>query len=163
MEKAIISFFKGGSAVAYVLLLCLVLSLPVVFIYQAFQPPEFTFEAVAVEEDFTGDEIITKDSEKWQKLQLSLSASSGEFSPYSFEIREFAVEGTDKEHIVILDDTVVCTKDESDPFTLTLYVQDTRDAGEIMKEISFVASDYTKSFGEFDLKFEDGKAKPFSR
>jgi hypothetical protein len=29
--------------------------------------------------------------------------------------------------------------------------------------LSFVARDYTKSFGEFKLKFEDGKAQFFKK
>ncbi len=168
MEKRIISLLKGGSAVIYGVLLCLVLSLPVLFIYQAFLPPVFTFDTVAVEEAFSGDEIITENADEWQKLQLTLSATAGKFSPYCFYIEEFDFSKdvpTDgiEEYKIVLDEPIFCTKDINDPFTLTVYVKGDAQINELTKQLSFTASDYTKSFGEFKLKFEDGKAQFFKK
>lgn len=168
MEKAIISFFKGGSAVIYVLIFCLILAMPVIFIYQAFMPPVFTFDTVAAEENFTGDEVITDSPEEWQKIQFSLSAAAGKYSPYSFYIEEFSLDTTvltegAEDLKILLDEPIFCDKDTSDPFTLTLYIKGAGDVNELIKSVSFVASDYTKSFGEFKLKFEDGKAQFFKK
>lgn len=168
MEKGIISVLKGGSAVIYILILCLVLSLPVLFIYQAVMPPVFTFDSVAIEESFTGDEVITEETGEWQKLQLTLDASAGKFSPYSFSIEEFGFSEdvpTDgiEDYKIVLDEPIFCTKDETDPFTLTVYIKGDVNINEFMSSLSFSATDYTKSFGEFKLKFEDGKAQPFKK
>ncbi len=168
MEKSIITLLKSGSAVIYVLIFCLILSIPVIFIYQAVKPPVFTFDTVAVEEAFSGDEIITENADEWQKLQLTLSASAGKFSPYSFYIEEFAFSKdvpTDRieEYKIVLDEPIFCTKDINDPFTLSVYIKGDADINEFIKDLSFKASDYTKSFGEFKLKFEDGKAQLFKK
>ncbi len=168
MEKRIISLLKGGSAFIYVVILCLVLSLPVLFIYQAFLPPVFTFDTVAIEESFAGDEIITENADEWQKLQLTLEATAGSLSPYSFYIEEFDfakdVPKTGiSEYKIVLDEPIFCTKDITDPFTLTVYVKADTQINEITENLSFTASDYTKSFGEFKLKFEDGKAQFFKK
>lgn len=168
MEKTIISILKGGSAVIYVLLFLLIFSMPVIFIYQAVKPPVFTFDTVAVEENFEGDEIISDGAGEWQKLQFTLSATAGKFSPYSFYIEEFSLDaealGISAEDVrVILDEPVSCTKDTTDPFTITLYIRADGDVREHIGDLAFKASDYTKSFGEFKLKFEDGKAKLFKK
>ena len=168
MEKGIISFLKGGSAVIYVAILCLILSIPVLFIYQAVKPPVFTFDTVAVEEAFTGDEVITENADEWHKLQLTLSATAGKFSPYSFYIEEFdfskdVPKSGISEYRIVLDEAIFCTKDITDPFTLTVYINGETDINEFVKDLSFVARDYTKSFGEFKLKFEDGKAQFFKK
>lgn len=168
MEKSIITLLKSGSAVIYVLIFCLILSIPVIFIYQAVKPPVFTFEAAAVEESFTGDEVISEEAESWHKIQFTLSASAGRFSPYSFYIEEFSFsenvlpEGI-SDYRIVLDEPIFCTKDQSDTFTLSVYIKGDTDINEFIKDLSFKASDYTKSFGEFKLKFEDGKAKPFKK
>ena len=166
MEKTVISLLKSGSAVIYVLLFLLIFSMPVIFIFQAFMPPVFTLDSVAIEENFTGDEIITENPGDWQKIELSLTARAGKFSPYSFSIDEFSLTADElqaAETKLFLDEPVYCTKDSSDPFTLTLYIKGAEDVRELIDDISFKASDYTKSFGEFKLKFIDGKAKPFSK
>lgn len=166
MEKTVISVLKSGSAVIYVLILGLVLSIPVVFIYQAVKPPVFTFESVAIEESFTGDEVITDSPEKWQKLSLSMNANSGSFSPYGFYIEEFAVADDTltagaEEIKIILDEPISCSKDITDPFTLTIYIKGEADLQEFTKSIALKAVTYEKSFGEFKLKFVDGKVKLF--
>lgn len=161
MQKTIISLFKGGSAVIYVLIFCLVLSAPVIFIYQAVKTPEFTFETVSVDENFKGDEVIAEDYKDWQKIQFSLTATAGKFSPYSYEISEFKADGIEKEHIIVLDEPILCDKDTVDPFTLTIYIKGNTDVNEVIKSVSFKASDFSKSFGEFELKFKDGKAQFF--
>ena len=168
MEKSIITLLKSGSAVIYVLIFCLILSIPVIFIYQAVKPPVFTFDTVAVEEAFSGDEIITENADEWQKLQLTLSASAGKFSPYSFYIEEFDFSkdvpiDRIEEYKIVLDEPIFCTKDINDPFTLSVYIKGDTDINEFIKDLSFTASDYTKSFGEFKLKFEDGKAQFFKK
>ena len=166
MEKTVISLLKSGSAVIYVLLFLLIFSMPVIFIFQAFMPPVFTLDTVALEENFSGDEIITENPEAWQKIQLTLSASAGKFSPYSFYIEEFVLAAdalSAEETKLFLDEPVYCTKDSTDTFTLTLYIKGAEDVREQIGNLSFKASDYTKSFGEFILKFIDGKAKPFSK
>lgn len=168
MEKGIISVLKGGSAVIYVLILCLVLTLPVLFIYQAVQPPVFTLESVTVDENFKGDEVIPEEEEGWHRIQLTLNAAAGRFSPYSFYIESFGFAKNTPttgilRHKIVLDEPIFCTKDISDPFTLTVYIQGDTDINDFIKNLSFVAQNYTKSFGEFDLKFEDGKAKPFKK
>ena len=168
MEKAIIRLLKGGSAVIYLLILVIVLAIPVIFVYQALMPPVFTLDTIAVEENFTGDEVIPENDGEWQKVQLSLVAKAGKFSPYSFYIESFGIKndvlpaGAEDAEIV-LDEPVFCTKDSSDPFTITLYIKGTEDVYEFIKSVSFNASDYTKSFGEFRLKFADGKARPFRK
>ena len=152
------------SAITYVALLLLVLSIPVIFIYQAFQGPVFELDSVSVQADFSGDENIPAESaEGWQKIEFSLIADGGRFSPYSFSIDEFSVMGDyDADKIrLTLDEPIFCTKDTRDPFVLTVYVKDAGDINEFIKSVSFKASDYEKSFGEFSLKFVDGRAKIF--
>ncbi len=161
MEKAVISLFKGGSAVIYVFIFCLVLSIPGIFIYQAIKTPEFTLETVSIEENFSGDGVITEESEDWNKIQFSLTATAGKFSPYSYEISEFEAEGIETEHKIVLDEPILCDKDTVDPFTITLYIKGETDIDKVIESVSFKASDFSKSFGEFELKFKDGKAQPF--
>ncbi len=133
-------------------------------------PPVFTFDSVAIEENFTGDEVVSSEDspEEWQKIQITLTASAGKFSPYSFYIEEFDfakdVPKTGiSEYKIVLDEPISCTKDITDPFTLTVYIKGETDINELIKDLSFTASDYTKSFGEFKLKFEDGKAQFFKK
>lgn len=168
MEKAIISTLKSMSAVVYIIIFLLVFSLPVIFIYQAFQPPVFVFDSVAIETDFRGDENIpSAEAEEWDKIEFSVIAHAGTFSPYSFYIEEFslsseAVPDSADDTLVVTDEPVYCTKDIKDPFTLTLYVKNSEDVNEFIKSVSFRAVTYEKSFGEFSLKFVDGKVKLFS-
>ncbi len=166
MEKAIISFFKGGSAVIYILLFCLVLSMPVIFIYQAVKAPEFVFDSVAITEDLTGDDYLEAEglsTEDWKKAEFTLLCSAGSFSPYSYEISEFTAEENEilanaEDYRIVLDEPIYCTKDIEDLFTISLYIKsDTEALEEAIKTITFEAADYEKSFGEFSLKFEDGK------
>ncbi len=168
MEKAIISTLKSMSAVVYVIIFLLVFSLPVIYIYQAFQPPVFVFDSVAIEADFQGDENIpSAEAAGWDKIEFSVIADAGTFSPYSFYIEEFALssealsDNADNVSVTI-DEPVYCTKDIKDPFTLTLYVKNAADINEFIKGVSFKAVTYEKSFGEFSLKFVDGKVKLFS-
>ena len=167
MEKTITSTLKALSAVVYVVLFLLIFSLPAIFIYQAFQPPVFVFDSVATEVDFQGDENIPADkAQDWQKISFSLICQTGKFSPYSFTIESFELssqmsDGSASDVLVVTDGTVYCDKDTKAPFTLTLYVKDAQDINNFVKGISFRASDYEKSFGEFSLKFVDGKAKIF--
>lgn len=169
MEKGIISVLKGGSAVVYVLIFCLVLTLPVLFIYQAVQPPVFTLESVTVDENFKGDEVIPEEEEEgWRRIQLTLNATAGSFSPYSFYIEEFdfskdVPKSGISEYRIVLDEPIFCTKDITDTFTLTVYIQGDTDINAFVKDLSFSAQKYTKSFGEFDLKFEDGKPQFFKK
>ncbi len=170
MEKAIISIFKGGSTVIYVLILCLVLSIPVVFIYQAVKAPEFVFDSVSITQDLENDEYLKSEGLKtrgWKKAEFSLICTAGKFSPYTYEISEFTADeneilSTAEDFRIVLDEPIFCSKDIEDSFTLSVYVKsDTADLTELAKSISFKASDFSKSFGEFSLKFEDGKAKLF--
>ncbi len=167
MEKTAITSLKALSAVAYAAIFLLIFSLPVIFIYQAFKAPVFVFDSVAVTADFQGDENIPQDeAEGWQKIEFSLVAEAGTFSPYSFYIEEFAlsselVPGGASDVLIAIDEPVSCTKDTKDPFTLSLYVKDAADASSLASGVSFKAVTYEKSFGEFSLKFVDGKAKIF--
>ena len=168
MEKGIISVLKGGSAVIYILIFCLILAVPVIFIWQAFEPPVFTLESVTVDENAEGDEVIPQEEEGRHRIQLTLNATAGSFSPYSFYIEEFdfskdVPKSGISEYRIVLDEPIFCTKDISDPFTLTVYIQGDTDINAFVKDLSFVAQKYTKSFGEFDLKFEDGKPQFFKK
>ena len=169
IEKFIVSTLKSASAVVYAAVLLLVLSIPVIFIYQAFQPPQFVFDSVAVTEDLSDDIHLTdEESEEWIRVDFSLTASSGKFSPYSFYIEQFsfADEGilnTTAEYKIILDEPIECTKDVKDPFTLSVYIKGETDINEFVKSVSFKATDFSKSFGEFSLKFVDGKAQLFKK
>ena len=170
IEKFIVSTLKSASAVVYAAVLLLVLSIPVIFIYQAFLPPQFVFDSVAVTEDLSDDIHLSEEekSEEWVRVDFSLTASSGKFSPYSFYIEQFsfADEGildSTAEYKIILDEPIECTKDVKDPFTLSVYIKGETDINEFVKTVSFKATDFNKSFGEFSLKFVDGKAQLFKK
>ena len=167
MEKTITATLKSLSAVVYVVIFLLIFSLPVIFIYQAFQPPVFVFDSVAVEYDFQGDgNIPAEEAAGWQKIEFSLICKTGKFSPYSFNISKFDLSSallpdSASDILVTTDGEIYCDKDTDSPFTLTLYVKDAGDINNFVEEVSFRAVTYEKSFGEFSLKFVDGKAKIF--
>ena len=170
VEKFIVSTLKSASAVVYVAVLLLILSIPVIFIYQAFLPPQFVFDTVSVTEDFADDIHLSDEekNEKWVRVDFSLIASSGKFSPYSFYIEQFtfadeSIKESLEEYKIILDEPIECTKDVKDPFTLSVYIKGETDINEFIKTVSFKATDFNKSFGEFSLEFVDSKAQFFKK
>ena len=63
-EKFIIRILKSGAAAIYVLIMITLFSAPVLFIWQAFTPPEFTFENIEIieniDEESCPKEIFTQ-------------------------------------------------------------------------------------------------------
>ncbi len=162
-EKTVIALLKGLSAVVYAAIFILIFSMPVIFIYQAFKPPVFEFSGAAIITDLSQDSyLLTADenSADWQKIEFSLTASSGALSPYSYIIEEFSAEENEilenaEDYRIVLDAPIEFTKDEKDSFTLSVYVKTDNEAElyELAGTISFKAETYEKSFGEFSLKF----------
>ena len=163
VEKFLVSTFKKASGVVYILIFLFILSLPCIFIYEAFQPPQFIFDSVSINEDMTEDSVLSDEekAEKWTRIDFSMTATARKLSPYSFYIEKFTLAGDipigDEDVKIVLDHPIEFTKDTSSPFTLTLYIKGERDINEIVKRISFKAADYERSFGEFRLKFVDSK------
>lgn len=160
-EKAVITTLKSGAAVIYVIIMLVLFSAPVLFIWQAFVPPVFTFESVSAPETVENEEFISDGTEKWYKIDYSVTASSGKISPYSFEIEQFeAVENEYLEgfsdHRVEIDEPLKFSNTEDDSFILSLYIKSAEEPEleEITKNISFKAVNYKKSFGQFYVTFE---------
>ncbi len=158
-EKTIISTLKGFSAAVYILIMLALFSVPVLFIWQAFIPPEFIFDSVSVPESLEDDEYIKDREGSWHRIDFMMTASSGKFSPYSYKIEEFEIEdGSLPEEFssaeLVLDAPLEFTNTESDSFVLSLYIcsDEKPDSEEITRNISFRAVNYEKSFSEFSLK-----------
>ena len=158
-EKAIISTLKGFSAVIYVLIMLALFSVPVLFIWQAFTPPEFVFDAVNVPESLENDEYIKDREGSWHRIDFMMTASAGQISPYSYKIEEFEIEEGSLpaevgEAALVLDAPLEFSNTVSDSFVLSLYIcsEEEPDFEELTKNISFRAVNYEKSFSEFSLK-----------
>ena len=158
-EKSVITILKSGAAIAYVLILLTLFSAPVLFIWQAFTPPVFTFDKIEICESPENNEAFTKeDTENWYRIDFSGVASTGSISPYSYEIPEFTINGdalpeSILDYTVVLDEPLAFSKDKDDSFTISLYVksEEKPDFSEASGSISFEAVNCKKSFGEFYL------------
>ncbi len=165
IEKIIISVLKALSGIFFIVIMLTLFSIPVIFIYQAFMPPVFSFENIIISEEVENDEFLISQGESsdgWASVDYKLSASSGKYSPYSYKIDEFMLDedyfnGNLPEYKVRLDDTVEFTNTESDSFTLTLYIKKngTDSINEVLKSVSFKAKTYEKSFSEFSVTYEE--------
>ena len=119
--------------------------------------------------DVLQEEIPEGDSESWKKVDFSLLCKAGKFSPYTYEITEFSAAENEilssaEDYRVVLDAPIYSDKDTDDSFVISVYIKsDTADITRLIETISFKASDFTKSFGEFRLKFEDSKAQLFKK
>lgn len=160
-EKAVINTLKSGAAVIYVIIMLVLFSVPVLFIWQAFVPPVFTFESVSAPEIIENGEFISDDGGKWYRIDYSVTASSGKISPYSYEIEQFEAEENEyldsfSDHRVEIDESLSFSNTEDDSFILTLYIKSDKepDFEEITKNVSFKAVNYKKSFGQFYVTFE---------
>ncbi len=150
------------SAVIYVLIMLTLFSIPVVFIYQAVKPPVFTFESITIEEADENDEYLAsigKSSDGWIKLNYSITANSGRFSPYSYEINEFGIDENDYtkdvgEISVFIDEPLSFSNTETDSCTISLYVEENKisDIKTFAENIEFKATKFEKAFSEFSLK-----------
>lgn len=160
-EKAVITTLKSGAAVIYVIIMLVLFSAPVLFIWQAFVPPVFTFDSMSAPEIVENEEFISDDGGKWYRIDYSVTASSGKISPYSFEIEQFeAVEneylGSFSDHRVEIDEPLKFSNTEDDSFILSLYIRSETapDLEEVAENVSFKAVNYKKSFGQFYVTFE---------
>lgn len=148
-EKSVITILKSGAAVAYVLIMLTLFSAPVLFIWQAFTPPVFTFDSVEI------SECIEEEGFRY-KIEYKGSASSGKISPYSYEIEGFTLDENEtvkalSGYSVVLDEPLSFSGKEEDSFTISLYInsEDEPDFAEITENVSFKAVNCKKSFGEF--------------
>lgn len=160
-EKLIISTLKGFSAVIYVLVMLALFSVPVLFIWQAFVPPEFVLESINVPESLENDTYIKNKSDSWHRIDFIMTASSGKISPYSYKIDEFKVKDTGilkkyDSYKLVLDAPLEFTNVQSDSFVLSLYIYSEQkpDFEEIAEGISFSAVNYEKSFSQFAVIYE---------
>lgn len=162
-EKIIVSALKGGSLVAYILIMLSLFSAPVIFIYQAFMPPVFEFDSASIYNELKEDEYLTaigENPEDWQKMECHITASSGKFSPYKYKIAEFYVEENEilknvEDYKVIIDKTPEFSNTESAEFTLSLYVKSAEkiNFSELAEISEFKAKSYEKSFSQFSVSY----------
>lgn len=160
-EKLIISTLKGFSAVIYVLVMLALFSVPVLFIWQAFVPPEFVLESIDIPESLEDDTYIKNKSDSWHRIDFIMRASSGKMSPYSYKIDEFKVKDTGilkkyDSYKLVLDAPLEFTNVQSDSFVLSLYIYSEQkpDFEEIAEGISFSAVNYEKSFSQFAVIYK---------
>ena len=161
-EKTIITLLKGMSAVIYIFIMLTLFSAPVIFIYQAVKPPVFTLTEVNEAVISENDDFLSengKNSDDYIRIDYTMTASSGKFSPYSYEISEFTVEENEftknsGEILVSIDEPISFSNTVSDDFVLSVYIEkeNAPALSEITSEISFKAVNYEKSFSEFSLK-----------
>lgn len=162
-EKTVISILKSMSAVIYIVIMLVLFSSPAIFIYQAFRPPVFSFDTVAVPTDLKEDEYLSsigESPEDWQRIDYKMTASAGEFSPYNYKIDEFIIEENEildeaEAYKVILDEPLEFSNEEADSFTLSLYIksEENIDLEELTKSAEFKAKSYEKGFSEFSVKY----------
>lgn len=158
-EKSVITILKSGAAVIYVLIMLTLFAAPVLFIWQAFTPPVFTFDSIEISENLENDEELTdKNKEYRYKIVYKGMASSGKSSPYSYEIPEFTINDDSlseafSDYTVVLDEPLCFSASEADSFSISLYINSETepDFSEIAKNVSFKAVNCKKSFGEFYL------------
>lgn len=161
-EKIVIALLKSMSAVVYVIIMLTLFSVPVIFIYQAVKPPVFTVLEVIKAEIEEDDEFLLSEgqsSEDFIRIDYTMTASSGKFSPYSYEISEFTVEEnefTEKAGtiLVTIDEPLSFSNTENDDFILSVYIEKeyASELSGIASSLSFKAVNYEKSFSEFSLE-----------
>ncbi len=159
-EKIIITTLKSFSAVIYVFIMLALFSVPVLFVYQAFQPPEFILEGITIPESLGDDEFLSGKEGNWHRIDFTMTASSGKFSPYSYKIEEFTTENSGvlsqfEDYEIRIDSPLEFSNTESDSFVLSLYVlsEEAPDFTEITADITFSAINYEKSFSEFSVRY----------
>lgn len=161
-EKTVITILKSGAAVAYVFIMLILFSVPVLFVWQAFVPPVFTFDSVSIPDSLDGDENITDaQTNGWYRIDYNMTASSGILSPYSYKIEQFTAEENEilqqfSDYKVTIDAPLEFSNTEDDSFILSLYIKSdtTPDFDEITKTVTFKAVNYEKSFSEFSVTYE---------
>lgn len=168
-EKTIVTALKGLSLISYIFIMLALFSAPVIFIYQAFMPPVFSFESVSFYSELQDDEYLTaigENPEDWQKMDCHMTATAGKMSPYNFTIAEFYVEPNEiledaEDYKVIIDKTLEFSKTETEEFTLTLYVKSDEkvDFAKLAEISEFKAKSYEKSFSQFSVTYEADKEK----
>ena len=164
VEKTIVSILKGLAAVVYTVLLVSILSSPAIFIYQAFRPPVFTFNGAEIKADLTDDEYLkgtNRSPEDWVRIDYSLSASSGRFSPYYYRVDTFVPDDETAfpetgSYMIVLDEPLYFTNTVTDDFVISLYIKDDgkTDIEELTKSMNLKAKNYEKGFFEFAAYYE---------
>lgn len=155
-NKLTITFFNILSVITAVFLILLVLSVFSVFIFTFNSAPEFTLNSVTVEKE---EDLSDSDSNLY-KITYSLSVSAYRFSPYSYEVKSFALKApaelkNDPGISLYLDESLSFSNTEADEFTLTLFVKTYRDEAYILsfiKNSGFGMRGVTQKFSFFSYE-----------
>lgn len=166
-EKIIIRCLRGLAGVVYVCLLSTLLSIPVIFIYQAFKEPVFTLEKTEILNCSQDDARLSEMGEKadeWKKIDYTITASSGRFSPYYYKISEFTPTESSPLYaqsgfFLVLDEPLYFTNTISDSFVISVYIKDGSgiDVASVASSAQFEAVGYEKGFFEFALQYNTSK------
>lgn len=164
LEKIIIKMLKGLAATVYVCLLTAIFSVPVIFIYQAFKEPVFTLNKTETVLNIEEDGYLSAIGEElshWQRIDYSLTAESGRFSPYYYRIEEFIPAENSLLHEnsgcrIVIDEPLYFTNTIKDDFVISVYIRN--DSGinteEVAKSALFRAKSYEKGFFEFAITYD---------
>ena len=162
-EKVTVKLLKGLAAVTYTVLLTAIFSFPVIFIYQGFKEPVFTLNKTEIVYDIENDGYLSsagEDPSQWKRIDYSLTAESGRYSPYYYRIEEFvpseesALYGR-ADCRIIIDEPLYFTNVQKDDFVLSVYIKAESDlnAEDIAKDALFRAKEYEKGFFEFVVTY----------
>lgn len=159
LEKIIIGLLKAMSGVIYVATLLVLLSIPVIFIVYAIEPPEFTFESAVIDTVSDDDEHIASlggSSENWYRADYRIKAGSGKLSPYYYKIDKFVEKNNPyideaEDYRIFIDRPLYFTNKDIEEFVLSFYIKcdSPETAAKIADAADFKAADFEKGFGKF--------------
>ena len=129
-EKVLLPFYSAVSLVIYIVLLCGILAIPLLFATQANAPLDFAIEDISVTPASSGDASFAKAGyapEGWYRIDYRMNVGSAKLSPYRYTVNTFALKAPADfkktgAYFVSLDEPLSFSRSERDDFTLSLYV-----------------------------------------
>ena len=165
-NKITISFFNILSIITITGTISLVVSILVTFALTFNSEPQFTLNSITVEKAEINDPLKPTDSEDWYKVTYDMSVKANKFSPYSYEVRSFALTSPadfrkNGKYKLYHDEDLSFSNTQNDDFVLMLYVESSEDIGyitEIAKNSGFGMRKLTQKFSF--LKYEPATNLP---
>lgn len=131
-NKITLSAFNILSVITIIGVLSLVISILVTFALTFNTEPQFELNGITVEKAEANDPLKPANSGNWYKVTYDMSVSSHKFSPYSYEVKSFALTSPadfrkNGKYKLYHDEDLRFSNTQKDDFVLTLYIESSED------------------------------------
>ena len=159
-EKILLPFYSAVSFVIYIVLLCGILAIPLLFATQADAPLDFTVEDIAVTPASLDDAVFAASGnapQGWYRIDYRMDVGSAKLSPYRYTVENFALKAPADfkktgAYFTALDEPLSFSRADRDDFVLSLYVSGFADeaaVNEFARTAGFGTRGIVRSFSVF--------------